>query len=137
MKRLDKYIFTEAITPLFFGLLIYSSLAVVSSTIPRLKWIVGTPVKDLAVWFLLQMPQALVQTMPIALVLAVLLSFGSLSNNNELRAFRAGGIAMTRLARVFILIAVFLSALSLYTNEYILPKTNPKVGALYWKITSG
>lgn len=137
MKRLDKYVLFEAITPLIFGLLIYSSLAVVSSTLPRLKWIVGTPLKDLFVWFSLQMPQALVQTMPIALVLAVLLSFGRLSTNNELRAFRAGGISMLRLARVFLAIALILSALSLIINEYILPKTNPKVGAIYWKITSG
>ncbi len=137
MKRLDRYILYEALTPLLFGLIIYSSLAVISSTLPRLKWIVGTPIKDLLVWFALQMPQALVQTMPIALVLAVLLSFGRLSTNHELRAFRAGGISMSRLARVFLAIALVLSILSLLTNEYVLPKTNSKVGAIYWKLTSG
>ncbi len=137
MKRLDRYILLEALAPLLFGLTIYSSLAVISSTLPRLKWIVGTPIKDLFIWLALQMPQALVQTMPIALVLAVLLSFGRLATNHELRAFRAGGISLSRLARVFVGIAALLSILSLLTNEYILPKTNSKVGAIYWKLSSG
>ncbi len=137
MKRLDRYLVLEALPPLVFGLLIYSSLAVISTVLPRLKWIVGTPLKDLTIWLLLQMPQALVQTFPIALVLAILLSFGRLATNNELKAIQSGGVSLFRSARVYIILAVFLAASSLYINEYILPKTNPLVGSLYWKLTSG
>ncbi|HHO56582.1 MAG TPA: LptF/LptG family permease, partial [Trueperaceae bacterium] len=113
MKRLDKYLLFEALPPLLFGLLIYSSLAVISTVLPRLKWIVGTPLKDLTIWLLLQMPQALVQTFPIALVLAILLSFGRLATNNELKAIQSGGVSLFRSARVYIILAVFLAASSL------------------------
>lgn len=137
MKRLDRYLLFEALPALIFGLLIYSSLAVVSTILPRLKWIVGTPLKDLSIWLLLQMPQALVQTFPIALVLAILLSFGRLATSNELKAIQSGGVSLFRSARVYIILAIFLAASSLYINENILPITNPKIGAIYWKLTSG
>ncbi len=63
-------------------------MAVVSITIPRMQWIVGTPVLELGAWLLLQLPQAMVQTFPIALVLAVLLAFGRLATENELLALQ-------------------------------------------------
>lgn len=137
MKRLDRYFLKEALVPLFFGLLIYSVLAVISVTLPRLQWIVGTPLGALTRWLVLQLPAALVQTLPIALVLAVLLAFGRLANSNELQAVQAGGVSLARSARVFALIGVVLTALALMMNEYVLPVTNARVGALYWELTGG
>ena len=108
MRRFDRYLFRETLPPLLFSLVLYSTLAVVSVTLPRLQWIVGAPVAPLLRWLLLQFPAALVQTLPIALVLAVLLVFGRLAADNELLAAQAGGVALRRIALVF----VALSALS-------------------------
>jgi lipopolysaccharide export system permease protein len=136
-SKLDRYFLREALPPLLFGLIIYSSLAVVSTTLPRLQWIVGTPLLDLGRWLLLQFPTALVQTLPIAMVLAVLLAFGRLASNNELQAVQAGGISLTRSTRVFVMLGLLMAALALYLNEWVLPKTNTQVGSLYWQLTSG
>jgi lipopolysaccharide export system permease protein len=136
-RRLDRYFFKEAIVPLLFGLLIYSSLAVVSVTLPRLQWIVGTPLGNLGIWLLLQFPAALVQTLPIALVLSVLLAFGRLATNNELQAVQAGGVSLARSTRIFILLGIILAGAALLINEWVLPKTNARVGSLYWELTSG
>lgn len=137
MKRLDRYLLRESLPPFLFGLLLYSSLAVVSVTLPRVQWIVGTPFADLALWLLLQFPAALVQTLPIALLLAVLLVFGRLASNNELLAVQAGGVALRRMTTLFIVLGALCTGLALYLNEEVLPVTNARVGSLYWELTSG
>ena len=43
MTRFDRYLLGEALSPFLFSLLLYSTLAVVSVTLPRLQWIVGAP----------------------------------------------------------------------------------------------
>ena len=137
MKRLDRYLLKESLPPLIFGLLLYSTLAVVSVTLPRLQWIVGAPLGPLLGWLALQVPAAAVQTLPIALLLAVLLTFGRLSTDGELLAAQAGGVALGRLARVFVLLGLLAAAGALFLNERVLPTTNAQVGALYWRLTSG
>ena len=137
MKRLDRYLLRESLPPFVFGLLLYSTLAVVSVNLPRLQWIVGAPLGPLLSWLALQVPAAAVQTLPIALLLAVLLTFGRLSADSELLAAQAGGVALGRLARVFILLGLLAAAGALFLNERVLPTTNAQVGALYWELTSG
>jgi lipopolysaccharide export system permease protein len=136
-SRLDRYLLREALPPLAFGLFIYSTLAVVSATLSRLQWIVGTPLGRLGEWLLLQLPTALVQTLPISLVLAVLLAFGRLAANNELQAVQAGGIPLARSSRVLILLGFVLAVFAFLMHQYVLPETNARVGSLYWQLTTG
>lgn len=137
MRRLDRYLLLESLPPLLFGALLYSTLAVVSVTLPRLQWVVGTPLLDLGGWLLLQLPAALVQTLPIALVLAVLLTYGRLSADNELLAVRAGGVGSRRATRVFVGLGLILALGALALNQWVLPAANARVGSLWWELTSG
>lgn len=137
MRRIDRYLIAESLPPLLFGVLLYSTLAVVSVTLPRLQWVVGTPVRELAGWLLLQLPTALVQTLPIALVLAVLLTYGRLAADNELLAFRAGGVGGRRATRAFVALGLTLAVAALALNQWVLPATNARVGSLWWELTSG
>ena len=137
MTRFDRYLLREAAAPLLFSLALYSALAVVSVTLPRLQWVVGAPFGGLAYWLLLQVPAALVQTLPVALVLTVLLVFGRLAASNELSAAQAGGISLLRVGGVFVALSALLTVTALGVNEYVLPATNARVGSLYWPLTTG
>lgn len=135
--RLDRYLVREAVPPLLFGLLLYSSLVVVSATLWRLEWIVGTPVLEILLWLALQMPQAIVQVAPIALVLSVLLAFGRLSSDQELTAFQAGTVPLARATAVFVGIGLAAAAATLAVNQWVLPRTNVAVVETYWQLTTG
>ena len=137
MTRIDRYLLREALPPFVFGLVLYAGLAVVSATLPRLQWIVGTPFADLALWLLVLLPQALVQTAPVALVLAVLLAFGRLATEHELTAVQAGGIAVARTATVFVLVGVAAGVGALAFNEWVVPRANAVVADVYWRLTAG
>lgn len=135
--RIDRYLLRESIPPFAFGLVLYASLAVVSMTLPRLQWIVGTPVLELAWWLVLQLPQAMVQTLPIALVLAVLLAFGRLASENELLAMQAGAVPLRRAAMVFVMLGAVSGLAALALNQWVLPRANAQVAEVYWKLTAG
>jgi len=137
VTKIDVYLLKESLPPFLFGLLLYSSLAVVSVTIPRLKWIVGAPVLELAGWLLVQLPQAMVQTFPIALVLAVLLAFGRLASENELLALQAGAVPVRRTAGVFVALGLVSALIVLAINQWVLPVTNTLITKQYWELTAG
>ena len=137
LTRIDRYLLREALPPFAFGLLLYGGLAVVSGVLPRLQWIVGTPVQELARWMALLFPQALVMVAPIALVLGVLLVFGRLANDQELTAIQAGAIALRRAAAVFVALGVLTAAASLAVNQWVVPRANLAVVDLYWSLTAG
>ncbi|CAA9555581.1 MAG: Uncharacterized YjgP/YjgQ family permease DR1075 [uncultured Truepera sp.] len=137
LRRLDRYLLNESLPPFLFGLLLYSGLAVMSANLPRLGWIVGTPLGGLLYWLLLQFPAAIVQTLPIALLLAVLLSFGRLAAANELLAVQAGGIALRRLGAPLLVLGLLAAGFALSMNQWVLPWTNVRVGSLWWELTSG
>ena len=136
MSRLDRYLFREAIPPLLFGVLLYSGLAVVSATLPRMRWLVDVPAGDLAWWLALQVPTAMVQTLPIAIVLAILLAYGRLASNAELLAMQVGGVPLLRTVLPFIGIGVVASLLALAANQWLLPVTHRMVGSEYWELTA-
>lgn len=137
LSRIDRYLLRESLPPFLFGSVLYASLAVVSVTIPRLQWIVGAPAGKLGVWLLVQLPQALVQTLPIALVLAVLLAFGRLASENELLALQAGAVPVRRVAGVFVGLGLACAVAVLAINQWVLPVTNTLVTKQYWELTSG
>jgi len=137
MKRLDRYLLRESVPAVLFGMLLYSVLGVVSATLPRLQWIVGAPVGEVLGWLLLQLPTSLVQTLPLALVLAVLVSYGRLAADRELIALQAGSVPLWRVSLLYTGLGLACTVLSLGINEYVLPATHARVATQYWQLTSG
>ena len=137
MTRIDRYLLRETWPPYVFGLVLYAGLGVVSATLPRLQWIVGTPVAELGWWLLALLPQALVQTSPVALVLAVLLTFGRLTTDQELTAVQAGSVSIARVIVVFVGIGVATTALALALNQWVVPAANAAAADAYWRLTAG
>jgi len=137
MTRIDRYLLRETWPPFLFGMLLYAGLAVVSATLPRLQWIVGTPAADLGLWLLALWPQAMVQTAPVALVLAVLLTFGRLTTDHELTAVQAGSVSIGRVAAVFVGVGVLAAATALAFNQWVVPPANAAAADVYWRLTAG
>ncbi len=67
---------------------------------------------------------------PLAMLLASIMTFGSLGENYELVAMKSAGISLFRIMKPLIVIAAFISALAFYVSNNILPKTNLKFTTL-------
>lgn len=67
---------------------------------------------------------------PLAMLLASIMTFGSLGENYELVAMKSSGISLFRIMRPLIVIAVFVTFVAYYFSNNVLPHTNLKFTAL-------
>ncbi|MDR3071808.1 MAG: LptF/LptG family permease [Endomicrobium sp.] len=70
------------------------------------------------------LPEWLVQGLPIATLLAVLFSIGNLSKKNEITAIKASGINTWRIITLFLMTGFIIGLCDFAIREFILPKTS-------------
>ena len=71
---------------------------------------------------------------PLAMLLASIMTFGSLGENYELLAMKSAGISLFRIMRPLMVIAVFITITAFYFSNYILPKTNLRFTTLLYSV---
>lgn len=85
--------------------------------------------------FLLYTSASLVpMAMPLAVLLASLMTFGNLAENLELLAFKSSGISLVRIMAPVMVISLFLSAGAFMFANYVMPVTNLKMRSLLYDI---
>lgn len=67
---------------------------------------------------------------PLAMLLASIMTFGSLGENYELVAIKSAGISLFRIMKPLLLIAVLVSSIAFYFANNVLPRTNLKFTTL-------
>ncbi|MEQ8223071.1 MAG: LptF/LptG family permease [Candidatus Eremiobacterota bacterium] len=127
LTLIDRYIVNELTGPFFFGLSAFTLLYVscglffqMAKLITEADASVGVAMKFL----LNSLPQILIFTLPMSILLASLLAFGRLSSDCEIIAFRAHGISLYRLIIPVVIMAFALTVVSLLFNEFIVPNSS-------------
>ncbi len=76
---------------------------------------------DYLSYLLNSIPFIFVQILPLAILMTVVLTLGTLGRTNEVTAMRACGVSLWKIVRPFMLLALGLSLLLLSLNEFIVP----------------
>ncbi len=137
MKRLEWYIFREVVPNFFIAAMFYVTFFLIAKLVsqPYLSALSGSAV---GTWILWQVPNFLLQSMPIAVVFAVLMVIGRLSRDNELLSGFASGISFIGMIRPLITFGVVLAGIGLWMAEYVVPLANEKVANTWYdNIDSG
>ena len=100
------YILKEVVPVFFIGLMIFTVILLMDKIVKLIELIVsrGGSIGNTLMLFLFISPSFLILTIPMSVLLATLLSFGRLSSDSEITAFKASGISLYQL---FIPISVF------------------------------
>ena len=136
LKKLDKLILKAFAGPFLLTFAVVQFILLTHTLLKYLDDIIG---KDLGTGVLLQLLFYFsVLIVPISLPLAVLLSslmtYGNLGEHHELTAIKASGIALTRILRPVLLLTVGLAVGAFWFNETIVPKANLKAYSLLWDV---
>ncbi len=75
-------------------------------------------------YYLLQIPNLLIQNIPIAALFASVITMVILNRSNEITAMRAAGVSPIRLAVPLLVGGIFLSVISFAIGEYVVPKAS-------------
>ncbi len=76
------------------------------------------------------MAMLMTNAMPLAMLLASIMTFGDLGENNELLAMKAAGISLYRIMKPVIVLGIFLSIGSFYFYNQVIPVSYKKLIAL-------
>ena len=72
--------------------------------------------------------------LPLAVLLSSLMTFGNLSESYEMVALKASGVSIYRALMPAFLVIVFLSLLTFYVSNIVIPKANLEAKSLLWDI---
>ena len=128
IKVLDKYIFTSLIGPFFFGFFLFVTIIAIDPMINALQYVVNenTAFSVMFRWFINRLPQDMIFTFPMSVLLANLLVFGTMSRGSETTAMRAGGINFYRILVPVMAFATLVTIVSFIFNETVVPGSNSR-----------
>jgi len=72
--------------------------------------------------------------LPLALLMAALMTFGNLGEFNELSALKSSGISLQRIMMPLIIVTLFISVAAFFFSNYVLPVANLKMRSLLYDI---
>src|SRR4051812_4885433 len=117
---LDRYLFREFVLAFVAVMSFCTLLLLVASIFDRFSEILefGAPMSTVVMYFLTSLPGQLMHVIPIAAMLAVLFSIGSLARTNEVLAMLTSGVHGLRLSLPIIFGGIIIVVGTFCLNEY-------------------
>lgn len=137
MKILDRYLVRGLVPPFAMALSVLTFVLLMDRLFELINLIIQKRVPMLLVGriFLLSLPYMLTMTIPMAVLVAVIMGFGRLAQDNELTALKSSGIPLARLVAAPLLAGLALSIGLYIFNDRLLPETNHRVKNLLMDIS--
>jgi LPS export ABC transporter permease LptG/LPS export ABC transporter permease LptF len=134
--RLDRYILQEIAGPLGLGFLVYTFILLLQFLFSSAEMIIrrGLPVSTVAELLLYSLPNIVVLTIPMSLLLGVLVGIGRLASDSELIALRSNGVSIYRMLRPVMALGAMLTVITAILMVHFLPRGNHAVSRLYLDI---
>lgn len=137
MNIFDRYILKSLAGPFVFALMTVIFLFLFQFLIKSLDQFVG---KGLSIWVIIQLISLnlawmLTLAVPMAMLVSSLMTFGTMSSNNEITILKASGVSLKRLMIPVILIGFIMFYLMVRFNNDVLPEANHSAKILLFDIT--
>jgi lipopolysaccharide export system permease protein len=126
MRILHWYILKQHLVPLLLGFGVVTFILEMDVLFDYLDLVINRGVAPLAVFqlFLLSLGYIVALSVPCAVLVAVLMTFGRLSQDNEITALRASGVNLASILAGPLLASALLAAGLTVFNDRVLPESN-------------
>lgn len=126
MKITHRYIMTEILTYFLIAVLIFTIVFMMGKTLKLTELLVnkGVSILDIGKLLLYFLPSSLIFLVPMALLLAVLVTFARVSGDNEIVALKASGVSLYQLTPPVLFLSVMAYLLTTFLVIYALPWGN-------------
>lgn len=125
MRILDNYILKSVLKIFVSTILIFLFLYILIDATTHLSDFIANkvPANLIAQYYLTALPTIFVQMSPVACLLAVLFTYSTLNNNNELIALRASGLSFWKITKPSLMFGLIVTALVFLVNEKFAPQS--------------
>lgn len=136
IKKIDLYLLKN-----FLGLLAMTFMICIFILLMQFVWMhiqdlvgKGVEVTVLAEFFIYAVSSVVPLALPLAILLASLMSFGNLGEKSELTAMKAAGISLFRIMRPLTISIMFICGGAFLFSNYVLPVSQVKLWALIFSL---
>ena len=132
MRTLSRYILGQQIAPFLFGIFIILFILILDFLYKNLEVLIGKGVPILVSFELLTLSMGwmMVMAVPMAVLIATLISFMRMSSDNEIVAMKTGGMSLIAIARPVLIAGVALSFVMIPVHNFVVPETNHRLANL-------
>ena len=132
MKLVTRYVVREHVGPLVFALSALTSLLMLQYVARQLANLAGKglPWSAIGKFFVLSLPFTVAMTMPMAVLVATLYTFGRMAAEHEITALKASGVRVRTLMLPVLTCAFLLSIAMVAFNDQVLPRANHELRIL-------
>ena len=126
MKILRDYILKEFFHSFLLSVVVFTFVLLVGNIIQLADLVINKGVDILSVLklFLFLLPWLLSFTLPIAVLTAIILTFGRFSSDGELTAIKASGIGLFRISSPLLILGIIFSFIAFYMNDQVSPNAS-------------
>ena len=137
MKVLNKYLLKELTAPFFTTFFVLIFVLLSQFILKNLDRFLGKGLSFSVIIKFLFLNSAWIISLaiPMAVLVTTLITFGKLSSNNEITAFKASGIAYNTLLKPCLVFSFIILLLLIPYNLWLLPEMNHEVRNLSYKIS--
>jgi len=132
MRLLNRYIQKELLLPFLFSLFILIFILFTNFLLRAVDRFLGKGI-DLPIileYLFFNLAWIVSLAVPMAVLIASLMTFGRMSEDNEINAMRASGISFLTIIRPAVIFGIMVCMILIYFNNYILPEMNFKARLL-------
>ena len=126
---MDRYIITQLLMPFLFGVCAFSSIILAVGSLFELVRKVaesGLPISTAIEVMALQMPQFVVYSFPMSILLSGMMTYGRFSADSEIIAFRSCGISVYRLVLPALIMSIIVTGITMFFNEILVPAASQR-----------
>jgi len=136
IKKLDKLVFRAFIGPFIITFIIALFILMMQNLWKYIDDLVGKDLDFFTICKFLWYASAtlLILAIPIAILISSIMTFGNLGESFELVAIKSSGISLLRFMRPLIIFSVFLSVVSFFFANNVIPVANLQFKTLYYDI---
>ena len=127
LRILDRYIFQEVVFAFLFAICAFTAVFIGSGTLFRIARYItdyGASFSSVVKIFVYGLPNIIMWTFPMSMLLATLLTFGRLSSSSEITAMKSCGISFGRIAAPAIFLGMVVTIVAILFNEHVVPWAN-------------
>ncbi len=132
MRILRRYLIRQLAGPFIFALGASTGFLLLQQIARRLGELVGKglPWTVIVEFFILTIPFIVAMTISMAVLMAVLYTFSRLAGDNEITAFRAGGVSLSQFVRPVLAAATVVAVVAFLFGDQVLSRTNHRLRVL-------
>ena len=123
---MSRYFIREMVLPFFFSLLMITFLLFINFLLRAVDRFLGKGLDVITIleYLFLNLAWIIALAVPMAVLLSTLMTFGRLSEDNEINAMRASGVGFLSIIRAPLMFGITIALLLIFFNNFILPDMN-------------